>query len=81
MLRKMGLKVDVVLDSERSNGEEDIEGALLLFKEKIFQVVKGLMSLLLSMDFICNVDFFFITCKVELKKVMQIVDIIKLIYM
>lgn len=36
MLRKMGLKVDVVLDSERSNGEEDIEGALLLFKEKIF---------------------------------------------
>lgn len=36
MLRKMGLKVDVVLDSERSNGEEDIEGALLLFKGKIF---------------------------------------------
>lgn len=64
MLRKMGSKVDAASDSERSNGEEDTEGALLLSKEKTLQVVKGLMSLLLSMDFTCNVDLFLITCKV-----------------
>lgn len=81
MLRKMGSKVDAASDSERSNGEEDTEGALLLSKEKTLQVVKGLMSLLLSMDFTCNVDLFLITCKVELKKVMQTADIIKLTYM
>lgn len=68
MLRKMGSKVDAASDSERSNGEEDTEGALLLSKEKTLQVVKGLMSLLLSMDFTCNVDLFLITCKVGLKK-------------
>lgn len=67
MLRKMGSKVDAASDSERSNGEEDTEGALLLSKEKTLQVVKGLMSLLLSMDFTCNVDLFLITCKVVMK--------------
>lgn len=76
MLRKMGSKVDAASDSERSNGEEDTEGALLLSKEKTLQVVKGLMSLLLSMDFTCNVDLFLITCKVVLKKSQA--DIIKL---
>ncbi|XP_022332916.2 dual E2 ubiquitin-conjugating enzyme/E3 ubiquitin-protein ligase BIRC6-like isoform X4 [Crassostrea virginica] len=64
MLRKMGSKADISSEADKSNVEEDQEGALLLSKDKTLKVVKGLMCLLLSMDFTCNVDLFLITCKV-----------------
>lgn len=64
MLRKIGYKSDATSESDKNNGEEDPEGGLLLSKEKTLKVVKGLMCLLLSMDFTCNVDLFLITCKV-----------------
>ncbi|XP_062579414.1 baculoviral IAP repeat-containing protein 6-like [Saccostrea cucullata] len=64
MLRKMGPRAECVSESEKSNGEVDQEGVLLLSKEKTLRVVRGLMCLLLSMDFTCNVDLFLITCKV-----------------
>lgn len=64
MLRKMGSRADISSEADKSNVEEDQEGALLLSKDKTLKVVKGLMCLLLSMDFTCNVDLFLITCKV-----------------
>ena len=64
MLRKIGHRSDTASESEKNSGEEDSDGGLLLSKDKTLKVVKGLMCLLLSMDFTCNVDLFLITCKV-----------------
>lgn len=44
--------------------EVDSDLHITVAREKIIPVVRGLIALLLSMDFTCNVDLFLITCKV-----------------
>lgn len=48
----------------KGGDDDDASGALVLSKEKTLRVVRGLMALLLNMDFTCNVDLFLVTCKV-----------------
>ncbi|OPL20763.1 hypothetical protein AM593_04129, partial [Mytilus galloprovincialis] len=48
----------------KGGDDDDNGGILVLSKEKTLKVVRGLMALLLSMDFTCNVDLFLVTCKV-----------------
>lgn len=49
----------------KGGDDDDNGGILVLSKEKTLKVVRGLMALLLSMDFTCNVDLFLVTCKVS----------------
>ena len=65
-LRKMTNKGENGSDSDKSAAEDDQDGGLVLPKEKTLRVVRGLMALLLNMDFTCNVDLFLVTCKVSL---------------
>ena len=46
-----------------SDGEGETH--VTIVREKCIPVVRGLIALLLSMDFTCNVDLFLITCKVS----------------
>ena len=52
--------------SGKGGEDDDNDGVLVLSKEKTLRVVRGLMALLLNMDFTCNVDLFLVTCKVSL---------------
>ena len=52
--------------SGKGGDDDDNDGVLVLSKEKTLRVVRGLMALLLNMDFTCNVDLFLVTCKVSL---------------
>ena len=52
-------------DTDQGNGDLDSEAMLIINRDKCIPVVKGLMSLILSMDFTCNVDMFLVTCKVN----------------
>ena len=56
-------------DREGSAGkdvdEEPLEPVLVLPRERCLLVVRGQMSLLLSMDFSCHVDLFLVACKVS----------------
>ena len=47
-----------------SDGDEQQDQHLTVDREKCVPVVKGLVVLLLSMDFTCNVDLFLVACKV-----------------
>lgn len=58
-------------DQSRSAGDAfgrdddmDTDQHILLSRERCLAVVRGLMSLLLSMDFTCHVDLFLVACKV-----------------
>ncbi|XP_064603703.1 baculoviral IAP repeat-containing protein 6-like isoform X3 [Liolophura sinensis] len=55
-------------DENGGNGSKDSDSdselPLILPREKCLPVVRGLMSLILSMDFTCNVDLFLIASKV-----------------
>ncbi|XP_069118544.1 baculoviral IAP repeat-containing protein 6-like isoform X2 [Argopecten irradians] len=62
-LRKLP-KMEESAGASKGNGDFDPEGVLVLPKDKTLRVVRGLMALLLSMDFTCNVDLFLVTCKV-----------------
>ncbi|OWF45700.1 baculoviral IAP repeat-containing protein 6-like isoform X2 [Mizuhopecten yessoensis] len=62
-LRKLP-KMDEIAGPSKSSGDYDQDGVLVLSKDKTLRVVRGLMALLLSMDFTCNVDLFLVTCKV-----------------
>ena len=62
MLRK--LPRDARYQEEREGLDFEPDTVLVLPKETCLPVVHGLMALLLSMDFTCNVDLFLITCKV-----------------
>jgi baculoviral IAP repeat-containing protein 6 len=53
-------------NSCKGGDDDDNDGVLVLSKEKTLRVVRGLMALLLNMDFTCNVDLFLVTCKVSL---------------
>jgi len=52
----------------RANGSEslwdDADTPLFVSRDKSISVVRGLVTLLLSMDFTCHVDLFIIACKV-----------------
>ena len=50
---------------DSSNGDSDLEMSIVLPRDRCIPVVRGLMALLLSMDFTCNVDLFLISCKVR----------------
>ena len=50
--------------SEREGGDTDAEAAISLCRDKATAVSRGLIALLLSMDFTCDVDLFLVTCKV-----------------
>lgn len=63
MLNK--LPKDARLQEERESLEYETDTVLVLPKDTCLPVVHGLMALLLSMDFTCNVDLFLITCKVS----------------
>lgn len=52
--------------SGKGGDDDDSDGVLVLSKDKTLRVVRGLMALLLNMDFTCNVDLFLVTCKVSL---------------
>ncbi|GFS25394.1 baculoviral IAP repeat-containing protein 6, partial [Elysia marginata] len=61
------------LFNDRAKGESshdskdddlDVEPLIVLSRERCLAVARGLVSLLLSMDFTCHVDLFLITCKV-----------------
>lgn len=62
LLRKM--PKDTISGGEPNGSDMDIETLLAVSRDKCIPVVRGLMALLLSMDFTCNVDLFIITCKV-----------------
>ncbi|KAH9496163.1 Baculoviral IAP repeat-containing protein 6, partial [Bulinus truncatus] len=49
--------------------DEDLESdqPIILSRDKCLAVVRGLMALLLSMDFTCHVDLFLVACKVLAK--------------
>lgn len=64
MLRKVQPDGSQSSDS-RDNGDSDSEWTLIVTREKCVPVVKGLMALLLSMDFTCHVDLFIVACKVR----------------
>ena len=49
----------------KDGDEETPETVLVLPRERCLLVVRGLMSLLLSMDFSCHVDLFLVACKVS----------------
>ncbi|ELT93547.1 hypothetical protein CAPTEDRAFT_223860 [Capitella teleta] len=51
-------------DSTTEGATAADEGCLNIAREKCIPVVRGLMMLLLSMDFSCHVDLFIIACKV-----------------
>ena len=53
-------------DTPSGGDEEHVDQQLLVVREKCVPVVKGLVALLLSMDFTCNVDLFLVACKVSL---------------
>ena len=59
------------LPKENGNGngqegsEAESDAHISVVREKCIPVVRGLVALLLSMDFTCNVDLFLITCKVS----------------
>ena len=52
----------------RAGGNEmswdDLDLSLVVSRERCLPVVRGLVTLLLSMDFTCHVDLFIIACKV-----------------
>ena len=52
-------------ETDQGNGDRDSESLLIINRDKCIPVVKGLMSLILSMDFTCNVDLFLVACKVS----------------
>ena len=54
-------------ESSKDGDDEPSESSLILPRERCLLVVRGLMSLLLSMDFTCHVDLFLVACKVCLK--------------
>ena len=54
-------------DAEKGNADLDSDSLLIINRDKCIPVVKGLMSLILSMDFTCNVDLFLVACKVCIK--------------
>lgn len=41
-----------------------MEPVLMMNRERCIPVIRGLMALVLSMDFTCNVDLFVVSCKV-----------------
>jgi len=43
---------------------DDVDSSLIVSREQCIPVVRGLVTLLLSMDFTCHVDLFIIACKV-----------------
>ncbi len=52
-------------DADKDGGDDENDAALVINREKCIPVVRGLMSLILSMDFTCNVDLFLVACKVQ----------------
>lgn len=67
LLKKMPRMQDSSLGGgEKETGDGDSDVNIVVSRDKCVPVVKGLMALLLSMDFTCNVDLFLITCKVNL---------------
>ena len=65
MLRKLPAKESgSSSSSEKCHSEDELETNMSISREKCLPVVHGLISLLLSMDFTCNVDLFVIACKV-----------------
>ena len=52
-------------DTPPGGGDEDHpDQSLIIVRERCVPVVKGLVALLRSMDFTCNVDLFLVACKV-----------------
>lgn len=47
-----------------NGGEDEADTTLVLPRDRCLAVVRGLMALLLSMDFTCHVDLFLVACKV-----------------
>ncbi|XP_067680641.1 baculoviral IAP repeat-containing protein 6-like isoform X2 [Haliotis asinina] len=47
-----------------NGGEDESDTTLVLPRDRCLAVVRGLMALLLSMDFTCHVDLFLVACKV-----------------
>ena len=66
MLKKMPKDSSQGGDKDGNDSEADTH--LVVSREKCVPVVRGLMALLLSMDFTCNVDLFLIACKVGSQK-------------
>ena len=64
VLRKL-TKSENCSNGGKGGDDDDSNGMLVLSKEKTLRVVRGLMALLLNMDFTCNVDLFLVTCKVS----------------
>ncbi|XP_064622207.1 baculoviral IAP repeat-containing protein 6-like isoform X2 [Lineus longissimus] len=50
--------------SDRELVDTDNDNSIVLPRERCVPVVRGLVALLLTMDFTCNTDLFLITCKV-----------------
>ena len=68
MMRKMpgsGTSSNSSAESQQSSEDDSIE-QLVIVRENCIPVVKGLVALLLSMDFTCHVDLFLVACKVRI---------------
>ncbi|KAK3576772.1 hypothetical protein CHS0354_014586 [Potamilus streckersoni] len=67
ILRKLQRNPRATAEAGSDNGGTELDqdnGLLILPKTRCLPVVRGLIALLLGMDFTCNVDLFLITCKV-----------------
>lgn len=62
-LRKMA-KDDSYLGVSKDSGDVDGDNSLILPREKCLPVVRGLITLILSMDSTCSVDLFLVASKV-----------------
>lgn len=51
-------------DSDGKDEDMDTDQPIVLSRDRCLSVVRGLMALLLSMDFTCHVDLFLVACKV-----------------
>ena len=58
-------------DGDGKDGDKD-DQPLLLSRTRCLSVIRGLVALLLSMDFTCHVDLFLVACKVRYIFITQI---------
>ncbi|KAL8592605.1 hypothetical protein ACOMHN_026535 [Nucella lapillus] len=67
VLRRLPKEEREAVAAAKDGDEEPPETVLVLPRERCLLAVRGLMSLLLSMDFSCHVDLFLVACKVLAK--------------
>ncbi|CAH1791767.1 unnamed protein product [Owenia fusiformis] len=71
VLKKLPKNGKTGTNGTTGEADGDLETLVVLPRDRCIPVVKGLINLLLSMDFTCNVDLFLVSCKVVAKVCMS----------